>query len=404
MRYEVMFIKIWNFLCGYVRIDMSGFSVERLINQAAVNGIIFWDLERMHATIGAHVSRGDFFRLQAIAAKTGTVLKVIRYIGLPTIIARFKKRVALIVGGIAFVIGLVALTSYIWRIDIEGYQRIDSEAIIDFLAENDFAIGTFRHGIAYRDIESLLMAQFPDIAWVSLTIEGTRAQITLIETIEKPEIVDLTTPTDIVAAKDGLIMQMATSLGTPQFVPGDVVRAGEVIVSGQLTIGVEGEPITYEYIRAQSEVWARLYYNINFDIPLVFYEKSFTGRAGRVYSIMIGSNEFSLPHFDHDFIYYEEIISRNQLNLGQNYPLPLGYIVTESFEIVRHLQRRTPQEAAAIGEELVAARIAEELPEYAHIVSQEISMVENEHSITMEVFLVTIERIDTERAIVFDIN
>jgi len=378
---------------------MSGFSVERLINQAAANGIVLWDVGRLQVAISVKVSRRDYAKLCDIAEKTGTKLKVARFVGLPTILGRFRKRVILLAGCVFFVVGLVILTSFIWRIDISGTQRIDADEMLDFLAENGFDIGTFRHGIAYRDVESMLMAQFPDIAWVSLVIEGTAAHIKLVETIPQPEIVDLSTPTDIVAAKDGVILQMATSLGTPQFVPGDVVREGEVLVSGQLTIGVEGEEITHEYVRAQSEIWARLHYNINFDIPLVFYEKTFTGRVQRVYSIMVGGHEFTLPHGRHNFIYYETIAGHEQLGFGESYPLPLGYTVTETFELVRHLHRRTLEEAVAIGEELVAGRIAEELPEGAIIVTQEVRYLEQEHAVTMEVFLITIERIDKEREI-----
>ena len=399
-----MFIKIWNFLFGYVKIDMTGFSVERLISQAAAAGITLWDMRRVQIVISANVSLRDYGRLQQIAARTGTKLKAARFVGLPTIMERFRKRVALLLGCVLFVAGLVVLTSFIWRIDVTGTDRLDADEILEFLAESGFDIGTFRHGIAYRDVERLLMAQFPDIAWVSLVINGTAAHIRLVETIVQPEIIDLSTPTNIVAAKDGLIVQMATSLGTPLFVPGDVVRAGEVLVSGQLAIGVEGEPISHEYVRAQSEVWARLYYDIKFDIPLVFYEKSFTGRAQRVYSIMVWGREFTLPHRRHNFIYHEAVALHGQLSLGENYPLPLGHTITENFELVRHLRRRTVEEAVAIGKELVAGRIAEELPEHAEILTRETSFTEGEHTVTIEIFLVTIERIDVEQAISFSIN
>jgi len=399
-----MFIKIWNFLLGYVKIDMTGFMVERLINLAAQRGVLFWDVQRAKVAISAKVSRRDYARLLEMAVRTGTKLAATGHIGLPTIFGRFRKRLLLLLGCAAFVIGLVVLTSFIWRIDISGTDRLDADEVLEYLAENGFDIGTFRHGIAYRDVESLLMARFEDIAWVSLVINGTSAHIRLVETIPAPHIVDLSTPTDIVAAKDGIILQMATSLGTPLFVPGDVVRAGEVLVSGRLTIGVEGEPQTHEYVRAQSEIWARLYYEINFDIPLVFYEKTFTGRARGVYSIMVGGRQFTLPHRSHNFIYYQAIESRGQLALGDSYPLPLGHSVVQNYELVRHLHRRTAEEAIAIGEELVAGRIAEELPETAQIVSQEISFVEGDHAVTIEVFLITIERIDVEQAISFDIN
>ncbi|MCL2377320.1 MAG: sporulation protein YqfD [Defluviitaleaceae bacterium] len=394
-----MFIKLWNFLRGYVKIHILGFAAERLINRANAEGIIFWDVGRVQVAISVKVSYRDYKRLCGIADKTGSTLKVVGFAGLPTIVARLRKRGALMAGCLLFVAGLVALTSFIWRIDIVGTDRLDADEMIEFLAENGFEVGTFRHGIAYRDVESLLMARFSDIAWVSLSIRGTAAEIRLVETIPQPEIVDLSTPTDIVAAKDGLIVQMATSLGVPQFVPGDVVRAGEVLVSGQLTIGVEGEEITYEYIRAQSEIWARLYYRINFDIPLVFYEKTFTGRTRSVYSIMIVGNEFTLPHRRHNFIYYDTVVGRGQLSFGADYPLPMGYAVTERHEMVRHLQRRTVYEAVALGEEMVMARIEEELPGNAHIITKEVRFTENEHYITMEIFMITIERIDREQEI-----
>ena len=391
-------------MCGYVKINMSGFSVERLINQAAAAGIVFWDVQRAQVIIGAKVSRRDYVKLRSIAERTGTKLKVAQFVGVPTILARFKKRLVLLLGCVAFVAGLVVLTSFIWRIDITGTERLDADVILEYLEQNGFGIGTFRHGIAYRDVESLLMAQFPDIAWVSLVINGTAAHIKLVETIEQPEIVDLSIPTDIVAAKDGLIVQMATSLGVPLFVPGDVVRAGEVLVSGRLTIGVEGEPISHEYVRAQSEIWARLHYRINFDIPMVYYEKTFTGRAQNVYSIMVGGREFTLPHRRHNFIYHQAITRHRQLALGANYPLPISYAATENFELVRHLRRRTVEETVALGEEMVLARITEELPPDAQILTREIGFTEGEHVVTMEVFLITIERIDVEQAITFETN
>lgn len=394
-----MYYKLWNFLRGYVKINMSGFSVERLINQATAAGVIFSDLVRVGAIFSGRVSRGDFVRLMVIAERTGTKLAEVGRFGLPNLARRLRKRVLLLIGPLFFVAALVLLNSYIWRIDIEGARRINTAEMTEFLAQKGFAVGTWRHGVAYRDVEALLMAQFSDIAWVSLSITGTRATIRLVETIEMPVVVDPSTPTDIVAAKDGLIIHMATSRGVPQFRPGDVVRAGDVIVSGRLTIGVEGEPINYEYIRAASEVWARLYYRINFRVPLVFYEKSFTGRTHRVYSIMVGGRNFTLPHTNHDFIYYTVGTGSSQLSLGENFPLPLGFASETYHELESLLRRRSVEEAWRIGEEMVLSRISEELAEGTQIVTKEISYIEEENAIIIEVFLITIERIDQERAV-----
>lgn len=397
-----MFLKLWNFLRGYVRIEIIGFSAPRLINQASEFGVVFMEAQRVGGNINAVVSNRDYAHLGKIAAKTGTVIKLQTHAGLPAIAGRFRKRVVLALGGLFFIGALVLLTSFVWRIDIIGTDRLDADDILEFLAENGFQAGVLRHGIAYRDIENLLIMEFDDIAWVSLRINGTLAQIRLVETIARPEIIDFSRPSDIVAAKDAIIIQMATSRGTPMFRPGDVVRSGDVIVSGQLTIGAEYEEPTYEYVRASAEVWARLYYRMEFEIPLVFFEKSFTGRTQRVYSISIGEREFTMPHRSHNFIYFDTITNHSQLAFGENYPLPAARIVTEHHELVRHLHRRTYEEATLIGEEMIMGRIAEELADDAHIVSKEINFTEAGYMLMAEVFLVTIERIDQVRELTID--
>jgi len=392
-----VFIKLWKFLRGYVRISISGFAIERLINQAAAAGVVFADLRRDGVCVDACVSRRDLSRAAAIAKRVGATLETKAHVGLPAVLARLKRRWVLLIGLAFFVAALLLLTSFIWRIDIIGNDRISTDDILSVLSENGFAIGTGTRGIVYRDVENALMAQFADIAWVGLDITGTRAVIRLVETIKRPEIIDVTTPMDIVAAKDGIITYMATSLGTPMFRPGDVVRAGDVLVSGRLEIGVEGEAITYEYIRATSVVWARLSYQISFEVPLVFYEKTFTGRTRSIYSIMIGEREITLPHRQHDFIYYHVGFDNTQLSLGENLPMPLGYTVTTIHELDRRLSRRSFDEARLIGEEMVQSRIAEELAMDALIESMRIDFAEDDFALRVNVALVTTERIDLER-------
>ena len=395
-----MFIKLWNFLRGYVKINISGFSVERLINQAAAVGVVFWDIRRIGGAMSANVGLRDFARLSSIAEKTGTTIAIKANIGLPALARRFKKRIMWLFGLVFFVAALIYFTSFIWQIDVEGNSRIKTDEVIDFLAENDFAVGTWRHGIGYRDVESALMAQFSDIAWASVSINGTRAVVRLVETIPQPEIIDIHAPADVVAAKDGIILHMATSRGTPNFRPGDVVVAGDVLVSGVLAIGVEGEEITYRHIGAASEVWARVYYQINFEIPLVFFEKSFTGRMQSVYSIIMADEKFTLPHRTHDFIYYEVTRDDGRLAFGENLPTPLGWEIARHYELARHLRRRTADEAKAIGEEMILGLILSELADDAELLHQDVSFTEKDDALAVQVFLISHERIDRVHPIV----
>lgn len=40
-----MFLALWNYICGYVIIYVTGFSVERMLNMAINKGVFIWDIQ-----------------------------------------------------------------------------------------------------------------------------------------------------------------------------------------------------------------------------------------------------------------------------------------------------------------------------------------------------------------------
>ncbi|MCL2575064.1 MAG: sporulation protein YqfD [Defluviitaleaceae bacterium] len=397
-----MFLKVWNFLAGYVKIEVSGFSVERFVSQAIAAGVIFWDMRRDGAKFYAHISRKHFSAAEFFAQKTGTKVAALGFYGLPQILTHLKRRLFLLIGGFLFAAGMVFLTSFVWRIDIEGTHRINYTDITAFLEQKGLYIGSFRYGFDYREIEDAMRLQFSDIAWVSFSITGTRAVVSIAESIVPTEIIDTSLPADVVAVKDAIIVYIATTAGQPQFRAGDVVAAGETIVAGQLVLGsAEEGNLSYAYTHAISEVWGRVYYTMDFEIPLTYFEKTFTNRVSRGYTINIGNFSFDLPRIfrGDDFVYYETIERRWQASIGENYPLPLSHTTTLQYELVRHLRNRSVDVAKDFAIEFANRRIAEEIGEDNEIVDKQIVFNEGERSLTAQVFLITIERIDQTQSI-----
>ncbi|MCL2854221.1 MAG: sporulation protein YqfD [Defluviitaleaceae bacterium] len=390
-----MFIKIWNFIAGYVKIEIAGFSVERFVSRAVDAGLTLRDLRRDGGKFYTTLSREDFLQALQLAEKTGTRVLPASFHGLPVIVAGLKKRPLLPIGALVFAAFMLVITSFIWRIDIEGAERVKPAEILTFLEGKGFAAGHTRHGISYREIENLILLEFDDIAWVSLSITGTRALIQVVETIQHSPITHQFEGLDIVAAKDGVVVHMATAAGTPLFAPGDVVAAGETIVTGRLNIETAEEGlIATRYIQADAQVWARVYYTMQFNIPLTYFEKSFTGQHKKVYSINMGGREFVLPHAPHNFVYYEAVENHRQMAFGRNLPMPLATTVTTNYELTRNLRSRSPEAAQEMAQELAARRILEELGEDADIIEKQISFTQNYRDMAVEVFLTVIERID----------
>jgi len=394
-----LFLKLWYFLVGYVKIEIAGFSVERFVSQATSRGAIFWDMQRLGAKFVAFVTKKDFARLEELSQKTGTKIVAKAVLGLPYMMLRLKKRILLVLGGILFVASLLLLTSFVWRIDIVGTQRIDNGEIMAFLEENGLAFGSLRRNIAYREIESALILEFSDIAHVSLNITGTRALLSITEAIATEEFLDTSQPADIVSKKDAVIVYMATTAGQPHFVPGDVVRAGDVVVGGRLVLGsAEEGNLSYAYTHAVSEVWGRVYYAMEIEIPLTYFEKTFTNRVSRGYTIQIGGGSFNLPRLfgedGGDFLYYITIENHWQLQFGENLPLPFRRVATNQYELTRHLRTRSTDAAKDLAIEFANRRIYEELGAETEILDKQIVFSENERSLLAEVFLIAIERID----------
>jgi len=139
---------------------------------------------------------------------------------------------------------------------------------------------------------------------------------------------------------------------------------------------------------------------MDFDIPLTYFEKSFTGEVRRGYTIEIGGSEYRMPTFGSrsNYIYYETTRNRHVMSLGENYPLPIAFVKDSEYELKRILRSRSAEEAQFIGEELAARRIAEEIGD-AEILNKRIEFAENERSVTVSVFLIVVERIDVVKEI-----
>ena len=231
-----MLLRVHNFIKGYVIIKVNGFSVERFVNLATYNKIYLWDIKENQDGVVIKVSVSGFKLLKKYARKTGCKIKILNKCGVPFKIQKYKKRKIFSLGIIFFVISLYFFSCFIWLIKIEGNERINSEILLKFCANQDLKIGAFKPKINIKSLEKKIINNFTDISWLNIKINGTCAVIKLRETIPKQKIIDKNTPCDIIADKDGVILNITASAGTPKVKPKDVVKKGDTLVSGEITI------------------------------------------------------------------------------------------------------------------------------------------------------------------------
>ena len=393
-----MFLALWYSLRGYVRIRAKGFSAERFMNMAAFRGVYLWDIAYEGAAVTMKAAGGSLDILEACAQKTGCSMEVLGWGGLPAFLRRFRRRQVWSAGLLLFAAGLYLLSSFIWTVRVEGNERLETAELLSACEDLGVKPGVWKRGVDTAEITNRLLVQFSDISWVSVSIKGTDVTIKLAETIEKAERIDRETPCDIVASADGVIVQITAERGTPKVKPGDVVKKGDVLISSELLIGLEGEEQHTEYTAAEGAVTARIWQRLTEELPLQYEEIQYSGVEKENHSIVFSEKELDIIHPDGAGQWEKTLLSEQPLALGDfELPLHLKKEIWKEYEILE--KTRTLEEAKSILEEILRKKTENYLSTYGKIEDSKITFEEYADSVRGEAEITLLERIDEKRQI-----
>ncbi|MCL2605109.1 MAG: sporulation protein YqfD [Defluviitaleaceae bacterium] len=392
-----MFLRLWNFLRGYVRVAVTGFQVERFLNMAVYRGIFLWDVLRTDEGIEMNVSIKGFKMLRTYSRKTKCRTRIVKKTGLPFIIFRYRKRKLLLGGVLFFALSLYALSSFIWRVDIIGTETLDHDEVRAFLAEQGLGVGSFKYFINYKELTRELIANFAEIGFADIYTRGTRTAVLLAEAIPAQHLIDRATPTHVIADRDGLITNVTAGAGAPMARAGDIVQAGEMLVSGMLQIQSETEGPAIIYVHAYAEVWARRYYPIEFIVPLEYQQRVFTGRTANRHGIQFlfgARREFRFPGTGITFTDYDRISTQHQPGSNGDYPLPFVWLTTHYAEFTLVDRTRTMAQAYDYADRQLTTRILREFDLGIDIIEKRFIYEETPNALLVYALVITNERID----------
>ncbi|MBR4962206.1 MAG: sporulation protein YqfD, partial [Clostridia bacterium] len=188
-------------------------------------------------------------------------------------------------------------------------------------------------------------AENPDIAWLSVYMRGTTAEVQLRET-RHPE--DYAKPADtyanVVAAEAGEIISVQVFEGEAMVVPGDVVLPGELLISGVVSMKKEGES-RLEY--AAGEVYAETVVPISVEVSRSQEKKVYTGREKVKKSIKIFKKTINLSgNTGIPYATYDTIDKMEEVCLFDRFRLPLVLYSVRYREYETVEKELSPDEAA----------------------------------------------------------
>lgn len=317
--------KLYDLARGVAELEVSGAQPERILNYCAENGIEFWNASPCRdfsITFCVHASYAD--SLLARSGKNGLDVKLISETGGRKLKLGAKRRAVFL---LAFVlcVSLAAVSSlFLWRIEISGNDKLSDAEILRKLAECGVDYGAYWPALSSDEIRSRIVSEMPEIAWLSLNVRSSKAEIIVHERIDKPDIVNEKSPCDIIASKSGVIRKMSVLEGESAAIVGNAVAKGDVLVRGLMSSETGDE----RYVHSMAQVIADTWYEISAQTPLL--EERKTEKSGRntAFSLVIGKkriNFFSDSRNKCDSC--DKINKLKYISLGDVFTLPVGYAV-----------------------------------------------------------------------------
>jgi similar to stage IV sporulation protein len=324
-------LKLIQMLRGFVWIEAVGAYPERLINLCALNGIQFWKVEwKSETCLRLRVFYRDFARVEELARRAMCELELLRRKGAPVFLLRFRKRYALFLGLALFFLAALVLSRFIIVVEVTGNVTVPTVEILRELDRAGVRPGVYGPAVDTGAIKNQILLAIEELSWLTVNITGSRAEVIVREREPKPEIVDESRPSNVIAAKSGIVTRMEVLAGEAQTEVGRTVLEGDLLVSGIYDLeGAQWSGISLgsRYVHAMANIYARTWYTISAQTPLAGTGKDFTGREKTRYALLFGRQRINFyTNAGISFEDYDKIKEKNPFKLPGGIVFPVSVI------------------------------------------------------------------------------
>ncbi len=320
-------MKLKHRIMGCCRAEICGVFPETVLNACAMDALELWDLECVDAyTLRFYVYERDVHTLEGIARRCMCEIKVLGTVGGSRLRAFLRGHIWMLVSGLLMLAALALSSLFIWDIDVYGCDTLTEGEILRALSEAGVDCGKYWVGLDVDLVRAKMIAQEPRLAWMTVNVGSSRAVVLISERREKPEIYVESEGADIVASRPGIIRRLSVLNGSPAVGTGQSVAAGETLISG----GMDSVSRDTRYVRAQGDVFADTWYELNAVCPAGTQKKTPCGVRRWRFAVKLGKER-------HNFYFYsgntvdgcDKIVHNYKLGVDGLFALPVTFIAEE---------------------------------------------------------------------------
>ena len=278
--------KLFDQVGGTIKVALKGKNQEKIINMASSRGIYIWDIKKSGDDLNFKVRTSGLKALQSISEENGYDLDVTEKQGLPFYRNLFRRRLGFFTGALIFILALYIMSSFVWFVEVNGNKKVEPSKILLTAAKHGVYQGAAKWNFSRIEVEEAMLRDLSEISYVKLDIRGVKARIQVVEKILPKT--DISGPCHMVATRDAVIEEVLALDGQASVKPGDVVKKGDILISGVVfpekspyIVSSEEEedeePQPYT-VRARGQVKARVWYEGYGECRLHEEKKVMSGR------------------------------------------------------------------------------------------------------------------------------
>lgn len=340
---------------GWVRVRTEGGYPERLLNAITAAGIDVWHIHYRGEELRFSCRAGDYRRLRPMARRACLRMRMGQKHGFPFWRRRYRRRYGLLVGAVLYVTFLLMLSPRIWVVEVEGHTVTPTAAVLGLAEQYGVRIGARTDALNIKGLQLHGPDRLTTVSFITVNPSHCVARVQVAERAPTPQVVDLSRPSDLVAVRDGRILQVESRSGTPLVKVGEAVTAGTVLITGCVETDL-GEKL----YRSYGEVWAETTRRITVSVPLVQRDLIPTDKA-------ICRPTFSFLCWDFP-LYSKTPLQGETAHFSTTHPLvirdtvlPVGLACDYYVPLVPHRTIRTVEQAEMLAQEQLTQQETEVL-------------------------------------------
>ncbi len=346
---------LFRFFMGWCEITVEKDCRSAFVAMLWEREIPFWRERIQKETMTVRIAKGDRERCQTEAQNRCLSLFCSAKGGLPVVLAICRRRPGLIAGGLFCLFWCLWSAGMVWDVEVDGLETMTVARIEEILSSYGCGIGDRYGRVDFDLLHARVRADHPEIAWLSVYMNGTTAEVQLREKkVGASHTHPAGTYANVVAAEAGEILSVRVFEGQAVVEAGQVVLPGEMLVSGVVPMKEEGES-RLEY--AAGEVLARVMRPIQIEILPEREKITYTGREKTKKSVKFFKKTINLfGNTGNSYATCDTIDTIEEVCLFGLYEIPVAICSTAYRETQTVMETLTPSEMEAEG----ARRLREE--------------------------------------------